>query len=44
MLSKYFLLNKERDVITSENMEEFVKFKEKNKQIKIIGTHSRDFH
>ena len=44
MLSKYFLLNKERDVITSENMEEFVKFKEKNKQIKIIGTHSGAFH
>ena len=44
MLSKKFILNKERNVITSENIEDFKKFKEINKDAIIIGTHSGTFH
>ena len=44
MLSKFFILNNEREVITSENKEDFVKYKEKFKEMKIIGTHSGTFH
>jgi uncharacterized UPF0160 family protein len=44
MSLKNFIPNKERDVISTEEMEEFNKFKEKHKEKKIIGTHSGTFH
>ena len=44
MISKNFLLNKERGVITSENIEDFINFKESQKEMKIIGTHNGTFH
>ena len=43
-MSIKFMLNKEREVITSENIEDFNKYKEEHKEIKIIGTHSGTFH
>ena len=44
MLSKDFISNNEREVITSEDIEEFKKYKEDHKEMKIIGTHSGKFH
>ena len=44
MIPTNFILNKEREVITSENIEDFTKYKENHKEIKIIGTHSGTFH
>ena len=44
MESSEFVPNQEREVITSEEIETFKKFKENNKDKKIIGTHSGTFH
>ena len=44
MSSNDFIPNKERDVLSSEDIEDFIKFKEKHKEKKIIGTHSGTFH
>ena len=44
MSSYDFIPNNERDVISSEDIEDFKKFKEKHKEKKIIGTHSGTFH
>ena len=44
MISKKFVLNKERDVITSEDIEVFNNYKESHKDMKIVGTHSGTFH
>ena len=44
MSSKAFLSNKERDIITSEDIEVFKKYKESHEKMKIIGTHSGTFH
>jgi uncharacterized UPF0160 family protein len=39
-----FIENHKRDVTTTENLEDFQKFKESHKDKKIIGTHSGTFH
>lgn len=44
MLSNGFTNNKERKILTTEKPEEFTKYKEFNKNSKIIGTHSGTFH
>ena len=44
MSSNDFIPNKERDVLSSEDIECFKCFKEKHKEKKIIGTHSGTFH
>lgn len=44
METKNFTPNNERDVLSSENIEDFKLFKEKHKEKKIIGTHSGTFH
>ena len=46
MISKIYGNNKERDIITTETIEDFNKYIEsnKNKNMKIIGTHSGTFH
>ncbi len=44
MTSNDFIPNIGRDVTSSEDMEDYKKFKEKHKDKKIIGTHSGTFH
>ena len=44
MLNQKFLLNKERNVITTENIEDFKKYIDIKKDSIIIGTHSGIFH
>jgi len=44
MKYKDFIPNEKREVITTEDMETFNKFKESNKEMKIVGTHSGTFH
>ena len=44
MTSNVFVPNVGRDVTSSEELEDFKKFKEKHKEKKIIGTHSGTFH
>lgn len=44
MTSNDFVPNVGRDVTSSEELEDFKKFKEKHKEKKIIGTHSGTFH
>ena len=41
---KDFIENDKREVTTTESIESFKEFKEKNKDMKIIGTHSGTFH
>ena len=43
-MAEPFVKNEKRDIITSENIEDFNKFKENHKGMKIIGTHSGTFH
>ena len=40
----YFFPNQHRDLITTENIEDFKKFKQFHNEMKIIGTHSGTFH
>ena len=44
MESNAFISNKEREVISTEDIEEYKKYKESHKEFKIIGTHSGTFH
>ena len=44
MSSSEFIPNKEREVISTEEIEDYKKFKESHKEFKIIGTHSGTFH
>ena len=44
MLSSNFQKNEEREVKTTEIMEEFIKFKKENESIPIIAVHSGVFH
>lgn len=44
MSTNTFILNKYRDLLTTEDIEDFKKFKQFHDQKKIIGTHSGKFH
>ena len=44
MSSNTFIQNKYRDIITTEELESFKKFKQFHNETKIIGTHSGKFH
>ena len=44
MSSNTFIPNKYRDIITTEDLKDFQKFKQFHNETKIIGTHSGKFH
>ena len=44
MSNNSFIINKYRDLLTTEDIEDFKKFKNFHNETKIIGTHSGKFH